>query len=137
MLVEHPCGDAPVTPEEQAAIEGLLLFQHEQAVASEASLVAEYEEIVDASANANLDDEHDPEGATVGYERARVASLLRQTRGRLSALAAASDRLHAGAYGTCVACGQAVSFERLLAFPTAEMCVSCASHSTQMTIRGD
>ena len=120
-----------MTPEEQAAIEGLLLFQHEQAVASEASLVAEYEEIVDASANANLDDEHDPEGATVGYERARVASLLRQVRGRLSALAAARERIRAGVYGTCDRCGQAISFDRLMAFPTAVTCVSCAKGSTR------
>lgn len=115
-----------MTPSEQAAIDALLLVEHEQAVASEKSLVAEYEGIVDASADANLDDEHDPEGAPIGYERARVASLLRQTRGRLAALAAASDRIRTGVYGTCAHCGQAISFDRLMAFPTAVTCVSCA-----------
>lgn len=58
-----------MTPQEQAAIEALLLVEYERAVASEESLVAEYEGILDASVDANLDDEHDPEGATVGYER--------------------------------------------------------------------
>jgi len=133
MPVKHPCGDWSVRPQEQAAIEALLLVEHEQAVASEASLVAEYEGILDASVDANLDDEHDPEGATVGYERARVASLLRHARGRLSALAAASDRIRTGAYGTCGQCGQAISIDRLMALPTAERCVSCTKGSTRMS----
>ena len=122
-----------MTPQEQAAIEALLLVEHEQALASEASLAAEYEGILDASADANLDDEHDPEGATVGYERARVASLLGQVRGRLSALAAAGDRIRAGVYGTCARCGQTISFDRLMAYPTAVTCVSCATGSTPTT----
>jgi RNA polymerase-binding transcription factor DksA len=120
-----------VTPQEQAAIEALMLVEHEQAVACEEALAAEYEGILDASADANLDDEHDPEGATVGYERARVASLLRQARARLSALAAAGDRIRAGVYGTCCHCGQPIPFDRLMAFPTAVTCVSCANGSTR------
>ena len=124
-----------MTPHEQAAIEALLLAEHQQAVAREESLVEEHEGILDASADANLDDEHDPEGATVGYERARVASLLRQARARLSALEAASDRIRTGAYGTCGQCGEAISFDRLMAFPTAVTCVSCAKGSTRMSSR--
>lgn len=118
-----------MSPQELAAIEDLLQVEEEQAAASEASLVAEYEGIVAASADANLDDEHDPEGATVGYERARVGSLLQQVRGRLAAVAAARERIRAGAYGTCAQCGQPISFDRLMAFPTAERCVSCAKGS--------
>jgi RNA polymerase-binding transcription factor DksA len=123
-----------VTPQEVATIEALLRVEHEQASASEKSLVAEYEGILDASVDANLDDEHDPEGATVGYERARVASLLGHARGRLSALAAAKDRIRTGAYGTCVQCGRAISFGRLMALPTAVTCVSCANSSTRMSL---
>lgn len=117
-------------------IEALLRVEHEQASASEESLFAEYEGILDASVDANLDDEHDPEGATVGYERARVASLLGQARDRLSALGAAKDRIRTGAYGTCVRCGRAICFDRLLALPTAVMCMSCAG-STRMSSRAD
>ena len=123
-----------VTPQERAAIEALLAVEQEQAAAAEESLVAEYEAILDASANANLDDEHDPEGATVGFQRARVASLLHQARDRLSALAAAGDRVRTGAYGTCGRCAQAISFDRLLSFPTAVTCVSCAAGPTRMSI---
>ena len=122
-----------MTPQEQAAIEALVFAEHQNAAASEESLVAEYAGIVDASVDANLDDEHDPEGATVGYERARVASLLRQARGRLSALAAARVRIRTGVYGDCGQCGQPISFDRLMAFPTAVTCVSCAKGSTRMS----
>lgn len=125
-----------MSPQELAAIEALLQIEQEQAVASEASLVAEYEGILAASADANLDDEHDPEGATVGYERARVGSLLQQVRGRLTALAAARERMRAGVYGTCKQCGQPISFDRLMAFPTAETCVSCATGSGLRRIEG-
>ena len=41
-------------------------------------LTREFDAIVAASAEANLDDEHDPEGATVGFERAQVLALLEQ-----------------------------------------------------------
>ena len=37
-----------------------------------AELTREFDAIVSASAAANLDDEHDPEGATIGFERAQV-----------------------------------------------------------------
>jgi len=133
MPVESPHGDWALTPQEQAAIEALLLVEHQEAAASEASLVAEYQAILDASVDANLDDEHDPEGATVGYERARIASLLRQAREHLSALAAASDRIRADVYGDCGQCGRPISFDRLMAFPTAMTCVSCAKGSTRMS----
>lgn len=126
-----------MTPQEQAAIEAVLLVEHERAVASEESLAAEYEGILEGSADANLDDEHDPEGATVGYERARVASLLGQVRGHLSALAAAGERIRAGVYGTCDQCGQAISFDRLMAFPTAGTCMSCAKGPAQPKLARD
>jgi DnaK suppressor protein len=42
------------------------------------------------------DDEHDPEGSTVGYERARVGSLLERTRHHLSDLDAALERVRLG-----------------------------------------
>ena len=42
-----------------------------------------FAEIVDVSALANLDDEHDPEGATVAFERAQVFELLERARAQL------------------------------------------------------
>lgn len=38
---------------------------------------------------------------------------------------AARERLSAGTYGTCTDCGQAIAYERLLAYPTAKRCIHC------------
>ncbi|MGB2831787.1 MAG: TraR/DksA C4-type zinc finger protein [Methylotenera sp.] len=40
-------------------------------------------------------------------------------------LNAALDRIQAGDYGVCSDCGEAVSVERLTAYPTAKRCVRC------------
>jgi len=107
-----------VTPQDRDAIDALLAGERSRAAANEAGLAA-------ASTQANLDDEHDPEGSTVGYERARVASLLLEAGRRRAQLDAAAVRLHAGTYGICTRCGRGIPFERLMAFPTAVACVGC------------
>jgi RNA polymerase-binding transcription factor DksA len=38
---------------------------------------------------------------------------------------AARERLSAGTYGVCIDCGEAVAYERLLAYPTAKRCIHC------------
>lgn len=38
---------------------------------------------------------------------------------------AARERLSAGTYGTCTDCGEAIAYERLLAYPTAKRCIHC------------
>jgi RNA polymerase-binding transcription factor len=92
-----------------------------------AALEREFSGIVEASGQANADDEHDPEGATIAYERQHVASLLGQTREHLVAIEVALRRLDDGSYGVCERCGQAIAPGRLAARPTASACVSCAA----------
>lgn len=38
---------------------------------------------------------------------------------------AARERLSAGVYGICTDCGEAIAYERLLAYPTAKRCIHC------------
>jgi RNA polymerase-binding transcription factor DksA len=83
--------------------------------------------VVEASESANLDDEHDPEGSTVGFERAQIATLLEDARARLLEVDAARDRLRNDAYGMCEACGAPIPPARLEAQPATRRCVSCAS----------
>lgn len=116
-----------MTGRERRDLDALLASERERLVAAEAELLTEHQAIVEASDRANLDDEHDPEGATVGFERARAASLLRHVRARLSELDDASERLRTGAYGHCERCGQPIAFERLAAHPTATRCIGCAN----------
>lgn len=84
--------------------------------------------ILESSAYTTNDDEHDPEGVTVAFERAQVASLLELARTELRALDAAGERLTAGTYGTCLSCCQAIATERLDALPAVTTCIHCANH---------
>lgn len=94
-----------------------------------AARVADLEEelaAVEEATAAGPDDEHDAEGSTVGYERARVAGLLGAARGAVAALTAARERRSAGIAETCDGCGQAIDPRRLDALPATRLCVDCA-----------
>ena len=90
-------------------------------------LDADHAGFVAASKDSNADDEHDPEGATIAFERSQVATLARQHQQHLAEVDAALARLDAGAYGTCEVCGEPIPEARLEARPTARHCVGCAA----------
>ena len=92
-----------------------------------AALSEDYAGVVEASRHANADDEHDPEGATVAFERSQVGALLEQAREHLAEVEAALARLAAGTYGVCEVCGEPIGDARLEARPTARTCIRCAS----------
>ena len=77
----------------------------------------------------NADDEHDPEGHTIAFERAQVDALVRQARDRLAEVDAALARLDAGSYGVCERCGGPVGDGRLEARPETRLCIDCARRS--------
>lgn len=92
------------------------------------ALSRDFDGVVAASADVATDDEHDPEGATIGFERAQLSGLLQAARRRLGDLDAAADRLEAGSYGICERCGESIPAERLAARPATDTCVACAGH---------
>ena len=92
-----------------------------------AALRGEYRGFVEASKDTNADDEHDPEGATIAFERSQVGALVRQAEEHLAEVDAAVARLDAGTYGVCALCGRAIAPERLEVRPTATTCVACAT----------
>ena len=88
-------------------------------------LRADYQGFVEASRDTNADDEHDPEGATIAFERSQVGALVDQVSARLAEVDAALGRVAAGTYGVCESCGRAIASERLEVRPTARTCVRC------------
>ncbi|WP_245753599.1 TraR/DksA family transcriptional regulator [Geodermatophilus ruber] len=90
------------------------------------ALTREFDEVVAASRQSNADDEHDPEGATIAFERQQVAALLDSARRRLGDVEAALVRRDEGRYGVCETCGRPIAPERLAARPAARTCIVCA-----------
>jgi RNA polymerase-binding transcription factor DksA len=90
------------------------------------SLAAQFDGFVEATDLVATDDEHDPEGHTIAFERQQVAALLRDGRAKLASIDAALERLAGGSYGSCTRCGAAIGAERLEAVPGAEHCIGCA-----------
>ncbi len=110
-----------------AAARSTLLAARAEASAAIDSLGRDFDALVTASADANADDEHDPEGSTVAFERAQLAAVLEATRHDLAEIDAALARIDAGRYGRCEVCGAAIAPERLQARPAARRCVRCAA----------
>lgn len=88
-----------------------------------AALEQDMAALIAASRDSNADDEHDPEGQTIAYERSQLAALVEQARAHLVEIDAAAARVADGTYGTCEVCHEAIRPARLDARPTARTCV--------------
>jgi DnaK suppressor protein len=91
-----------------------------------ASLASGFKEIVDAASDVATDDEHDPEGHTIAWERQQIAGLLDETKLTLTDIEAAEQRVADGRYGICTICNRDIAAERLDALPATPTCVTCA-----------
>lgn len=91
-----------------------------------ASLTGDFESVVAASLDTNADDEHDPEGHTIAFERSQIGALIAQVRRHLDEVDAAVARVAAGTYGACERCGLPIGDARLDALPAARRCIACA-----------
>jgi RNA polymerase-binding protein DksA len=92
-----------------------------------AALSADLETIMEASRLVATDDEHDPEGSTIAFERSQTTTLLDDARKHLADLDNALQRLEADDYGRCEICGNPIAAGRLIARPTARTCIDCAT----------
>jgi DnaK suppressor protein len=103
-----------------------LLAERAQAEARLGALESEFRQLVDAGDGTNIDDEHDPEGATIAFERAQVAALIEQAKVLMSDLDHALANLTKDTYGICENCGKPIAAGRLAARPSARTCIACA-----------
>jgi DnaK suppressor protein len=76
--------------------------------------------------SAGSDDEHDPEGATLAFERQHIAALVTQAREHLAAADEALRKIDSGIYEICDICGGPIGEERLAARPASLICIRCA-----------
>jgi DnaK suppressor protein len=110
------------------AVAELLAAERAGTVERLAGLERELAAIIEASAGpANADDEHDPEGATIAFERQHLAALASQARDHVARVDAAVLRLAEGTYGRCERCGQPIADARLAARPVSTLCITCAA----------
>jgi DnaK suppressor protein len=68
-------------------------------------------------------DQHPADQATETFEREESLSLLEQLDAQIVDVDRALERIEAGEYGICEACGKAIGKERLEARPAARYCV--------------
>lgn len=83
-------------------------------------------DVSDARQDANSDDEHDPEGATLAWERGSLGAVRDGAQLRVRQVDAALARLDDGIYGRCTVGGEPIPEARLAAVPWAATCVAHA-----------
>jgi RNA polymerase-binding transcription factor DksA len=123
----EPPPATPLSPAQRAEVETVLNGERASTTEQIVDLTRDHAGIIAASAESNADDEHDPEGATIAFEREQLSALLRQARERLADLDRALEQLADGTYGVCENCGRPITPERLAARPAARTCITCAA----------
>ena len=116
----------PTSPREAVALAAIADARTAASRLTE-SLARQWTGIVEASALSTNDDEHDPEGVTVAFERAQVQGMLDQARTDLADLDRAIVRAREGTYWTCARCAGPIAEERLAALPATRTCITCAN----------
>jgi RNA polymerase-binding transcription factor DksA len=115
-----------LTDIERRTIRSALVAELGRAQEQTASLARQFDDIVAAAEMSNTDDEHDPEGTTIAFERAQVSALHSQAVHDAAALRRTLADLDDEGFGACEQCGGPIGFERLVALPATRCCVECA-----------
>lgn len=124
---DRAAGDTRTELVHEAATERLRA-ERDEVRARLANMTRDLRSLFAAAEGSNADDEHDPEGQTIAYERSQLSALIQAAQERLAGIEAATVRLQQGAYGTCDVCGQPIPAARLEARPTARTCVRHVTH---------
>lgn len=114
------------SPQHLAELRALLVADRERSAQRLAALTGDFSAIVEAADLTATDDEHDPEGSTIAFERSQTGALIAATTTHQAEVEAALTKLDEGTYGGCELCGQPIDIDRLLARPAARACIACA-----------
>lgn len=91
-----------------------------------ARLERDHASLIQASEFSNADDEHDPEGATIAFEREQLVSIMTRLQRTVGDLRQALSDLAEGRYGSCDSCALPIDPARLEVRPQARLCIACA-----------
>jgi RNA polymerase-binding transcription factor DksA len=116
-----------LAPQQIDAIRQTLAADKDATEALIARLISDLDSFTDARKDGATDDEHDPEGPTLAFERSQSTAILEQTRQHFAQIESAMLRLDDGTFGVCATCGREIPFARLEVRPYSTQCVACAS----------
>jgi DnaK suppressor protein len=125
-IAERPKVISPLTPRQLTSARSQLTGDREQTRLLIDTISLEMGAFVSARRDTATDDEHDPEGPTLAFERSQASAILAQSLQHLSEIDGALLRLDEGSYGLCTGCGDGISLGRLQVRPQAALCISCA-----------
>lgn len=83
--------------------------------------------VVDAAGEGTADDEHDPEGSTLAFERGQLVAQIERSEIRVAEIDTALERITQGTYGLCERCGAQIGAARLEVLPATRLCIDCAT----------
>ncbi|HEV7951009.1 MAG TPA: TraR/DksA C4-type zinc finger protein [Glaciihabitans sp.] len=115
-----------ITSRQRTSLRNHLAGDREQTRLQIERLTEEMGAFLSARRDSPTDDEHDPEGPTLAFERSQSQALLEQSHTHLKEIDAALARMELGRYGICVNCGGEIALGRLQARPQAALCIGCA-----------
>jgi DnaK suppressor protein len=117
---------SPLTLRQLTALRVHLNSDREQTTRLITSIEGEMDAFVDARRDTPTDDEHDPEGPTLAFERSQASAILHQSVRHVDEIDAALERMDEGSYGLCAVCNGPIKLGRLQVRPQAGLCISCA-----------
>ncbi len=109
---------------ETKKIEAALIERRDELQAEYDQTLAEITELQRERLTDSAGDDQADTG-TKTFEREQEISLANNLLERINQVERAIERVGQGNYGWCEKCGNAIPVERLAAFPSATLCVSC------------
>jgi RNA polymerase-binding transcription factor DksA len=124
-----PRNTSGLTSRQRTSLRGHLAGDRELTLIQINQLSTELGAFLSARRDTATDDEHDPEGPTLAFERSQSSALLAQSERHLADIESALLRLDAGTYGICTRCGVPIAIGRLQVRPQSPLCITCAAKS--------
>ena len=115
-----------LTPRQRTGLRAHLESDREQTRLLIDNITVEMGAFVTARRDTATDDEHDPEGPTLAFERSQSSAMLVQSQRHLVEIDQALLRMDEGTYGLCINCRDEIAIGRLEARPQAPLCIRCA-----------